>query len=523
MVNVWTTALTLGRPRPTWVSDELDGDRITAYGTYWDLYRSIPEAFTLVMRDDSGEEVSRRYIPSARTIIEATNNYLGKGLKWTAALDAGTPADATAVRDALNALFARERFRAKFASLKRWCLVKGDALLHVTADTAKAEGKRIRITEVSPETYFPIVDAVDPERVVGCYLVQPMLNAKDEQIVSRLFYRRILTVDDSTQYAGTPIGQVFMQLAFFEPDKWDDRIDDGEIKEVAVPPEYKTEEMAPVLEGTSLPAEISALPVYHFRNNYTGSEPFGVSELQGLESLITGINQTMTDEELALVLEGIGVYWTDSGTPVDENGDEVDWAIAPAAVLELTAGSKFGRVQGVTSVQPFQDHKGALHDSMLESSGTPGVATGRVDVQAAQSGIALEIQFRPLTSKNSEKEEEFVGVLNQFLYDLVTGFFPAYEGISPGSPDNPVVFEASFGPALPVNRQEILTGILSMKTAGVIDSGSARTMMTNQLGIEFPADVATALLKEQSDILDATGSRLDAAVTDGTDTGTAVE
>lgn len=506
-VNVYTTAVRLGRPRPTWVTDILDADRVQAYQTYWDLYRNLAEALAVVMRDDSGEEISRRYIPSARTIIEATNSYLGRNLTWTAETDKGQTADQLTVMGALDSLFAREKFRAKFSSLKRWMLVRGDAMFHITADPLKAEGTRISITEISPETYFPIPHPIDTERVIGCYIVQPM-EVDDENIVSRLLYRRILTDEDVATY-GKPLGSIVMQLTFWEPDGWDDRDTDEDLKPVEVPPMYNNEAMAPLLEGTILPAPISQIPVYHFRNNYAASEPFGVSELQGIETLIAGVSQTYTDEEIALVLQGIGVYYTDSGAPQDDNGDEVDWVIAPAAVLELQPGTTFGRVQGVSSVQPFQDHKNSLKDEMWESTGTPGVAIGKIEVAAAQSGIALEIKFRPLLAKNAEKEEELRGVLNQMLWDLVNGFLPAYEGISPGAPDNPVVIKAHFDDPLPLNRKDVLAEIIEMVTAKIIDTETARIMLAEKLGMKFPAGVLAAVVAEQQSLLDPMGGRID--------------
>ncbi len=515
MVNVYTTALRLGRPRPSWVPNTFDQDRVTAYQTYWDMYRNIEDTFVLVMRDDTGDEISRRYVPSARKLIEATNSYLGKGLRFDPVPDRGQATDVDQVMALLNATLEREKFLAKFASLKRWMLVRGDAVLHVTADPLKPATRRVSITEISPESYFPIFDSVEPSRVVGCYLVQPMVS-DDEDIVSRLMYRKITNEEDSAKY-GFPIGSIVMQLTFWEPEGWDDRETDEDLAQVDVPVEYRTEAMAPLLEGTILPAEITAIPVYHFRNNYAGSEPYGVSELQGLETLITGVNQTLTDEELALVLQGIGVYWTDSGAPRDEDGEETDWVIAPAAVMELEKDAKFGRVQGVTSVTPFRDHSNAMSDEMMESSGTPAVAIGRIDTQTAESGIALEIQFRPITAKNSEKETELLGVLNQMVFDLVTGWFPAYEQVSPGSPDNPVVVQASFESPLPINREKFLKEIIDMLTAKIVSIAWAQQEISRKLGYNFPASMLADLMAENQQLLDPTGGRIDEEAGDGSD------
>ena len=60
---------------------------------------------------------------------------------------------------------AREEVDIKFLSSKRWTLIKGDSLLHIAADPLKAEGTRIRITEIEADQYFPIYDPADGERV----------------------------------------------------------------------------------------------------------------------------------------------------------------------------------------------------------------------------------------------------------------------------------------------------------------------------------------------------------------------
>lgn len=504
MVNVWTTALTLQRPRPNWVPNIMDADRVTAYQTYWDLYRNLPEAYAVVLRDDAGQEISRRYIPGARQIVEATNNYLGRDLKWV--VDQSSSAGA-ALQTELDKLFKREKFRAKFGSLKRWSLVRGDGLFHITADPSKVPGSRISIHEISPERYFPIWDPTDSERVIGCYLVEPM-ELDGESIVSRLHYQKVLTPEDSAAFNGAPVGSVFTQLTFWEPDGWDDRESDEDLAQVDTPDIYAIEPLAEVLQGKALPPAITAIPVYHFRNNFSATEPFGVSELQGLESLITGLSQTMTDEEIALALQSLGVYWTDSGAPVDDDGNDVPWIIAPASVLELETGKKFGRVEGITDVTPYQDHKAALKGEIREASGTPAVAVGQVEVVA--SGISLEIQFRPMTAKNSEKEEEFRGVLDQMLYDLVNGWLPAYEQIALSTPEQPVLVSSKFGDPLPVDRKAVLEEIGLLVLNKIIDSETARLMLTERLGMTFPAGVGNAVLTEQQALLDLTGSRIDA-------------
>ena len=62
-----------------------------------------------------------------------------------------------------------------------------------------------------------------------------------------------------------------------------------------------------------------------------------------------------------------------------------------------------------------------------ESSGTPEIAIGRVDVAVAESGISLQLQMMPLLASNAELELEIITVLDQMHFDITTQWLPAYE------------------------------------------------------------------------------------------------
>lgn len=506
----YATALALNHAAPTYVPDQDDKDRVQAYQTYEDIYWNVPEAFAVILRDPDGEEVSRRYVPGARTIIEGTNRYLAKNPQWVGTIPADvtlSPEDQTATMQMLQALFKREEFGSKFMSMKRWMLIRGDAILHVSADPSKEEGKRLRITELSAESYFPIMDRVDPERRVGCYLVTIVRDDDDEEIVQRIEYRRIMNADESSEF-GTPVGGIFYRIGYFESEGWDDRwpLTDQDLEPVNPPSWAAPAEGQPdPLAGYPLPAEITAIPVYHFRNRATGGKVFGVSELQGVETLLGGQTQVVTDQDVAVALQGIGVYWTDSGKPRDENGDETDWVISPATMLELTAGSRVGRVDGANDINSMLAHTEALGTHAREATGTPDVAVGRVDVKVAESGIALAIQFAPITAKNAESEEEVGTKLDQMVYDLLNMWLPAYEGWSP----NGLVVTVHFDDPLPVNREAIVKEVSDLVTAKVISKRFAAQVVKDKLGYDIvPEDMVAEVAAEDAAALDAAAARM---------------
>lgn len=513
-VSPYQTAVTLGRPAPNFTPNKNDIDRVRAYYTYSDIYTNVPEAFAALLRSEDDPK-SRRYIPTARAIVEATNRFLGQGLEWAATIPADvtlSDEDRDIQMDNLDKLFTREEFTAKFLALKRWMLIKGDGLLHISADPLKAEGTRIRITEIMPEQYFPIFDAIDSERVIGCYLVT-ILENEGVSVAQRVEYRRILNQDMATEFGG-PIGSVYFRLSFWEIDGWDDRLPlkEEDLKESDFPGWLTpTEGTDAQMLGGVLPAQITSIPVYHFRNRRKGVEPFGVSELQGIETVLAGVIQNATDEDQAVALMGIGLYTTDSGRPRDEQGLEVEWEIAPASVIELVQGGKFDKVDGVGTVQPILDHIGMLKGETREVTGTPDVALGQVDVAVAQSGIALAIQMSPVTGKNAETEVELKAKLDQFLFDILNGWLPAYEG----QPVTGLVVTAVFGDPLPVNRKEVIDEIKALTDAGIIDAEFAREYLTEKLGFQFPADMGARIAAAQQANLDAAGARMDAALATG--------
>jgi len=514
-VSPYQTALALARPAPDYTPAPEDSARVQAYWTYADIYTNVSDAFAAILRE--GDDMkSRRYIPVARSIIEATNRFLAQGLEWVAAIppdvtisDEDRDAQMTAVQD----LFQREEFMAKFMAMKRWMLIKGDALLQISADPLKPQGTRIRITEVTPEQYFPIFDAVDTDRVIGCYIVTQLVHGKDPVVAQRMEYRRLLNQDMATEFGG-PIGGVFAKIGYYEKDKWDDRSPLTAESLVPIdPPEWMPEIDPLLLAGGVLPADITAIPIYHFRNRRHGTEPFGLSELQGIETVLAGVIQNATDEDMAVALMGIGLYTTDSGRPRDDDGVEVEWSISPASVVELEDGKQFNKVDGVTTVQPIQDHIELLKAEARETTATPDVAVGKVDVAAAESGVALAIQMFPITAKNAETEVEISAKLDQLLYDLVNGWMPAYEG----TPVTGLIVTSMFGDPLPPNRKETIDELVALAGAGIIDAEFAREFLTAKLGFKFPADMQARMDAAAAKALDEVGGRLGAAAGDGTD------
>lgn len=478
----YSTIRNLVGPLPTWIPDQLDQERIMSYQIYEQIYWGVPETFKLVAR---GAEDKPIYIPTGRTIVDTTHRYTGTGFDIAVDLRSGGEAsasqDAQALTLAMDDLFTRERFRSKMNGNKRYGLIRGDWCWHIVGDDEKAPGTRISIYPLDPASYFPIWDDDDLDRIVGCHIIDTVTDEESgDQLIKRLTYRK------------TETGTITSEEALFEVDDW------------GGPESTPVRIIRPL---TELPPSITALPVYHIKNFEEPANPFGSSELRGLERIISAVNQTISDEELTLALEGLGLYATDAPPPQDKEGNETNWVLGPGRVVEHPAGSKFARVNGVGSVQPSQDHIKFLLSQMHEAAALSDVARGRVDVSVAESGISLMLQMAPMLAKVEEKDQLLVDTHDQMWFDLVRGWFPAYEQTHFG---DDVRVKTTLGEKLPQDRKAKFQELNDMLDKKVISVQFYRAEAA-KLGYSFPdnmdEEIAEAAARNAA-LLDPFGSRM---------------
>lgn len=468
----YSTAVDLFGTKPSWIPDELDILRIQSYQTYEQIYWNVPDVFKVSLRGTNELPI---YIPSGRTIVDTTNRYTSPKF-GVATMDSvsGTPnAQSQAALIALTTFMRRERFRSKFNGNKRYGLIRGDSIWHVTADPAKAEGFRLSITALDPGMFFPIPDENDVDRIVGVHLVE-QVETSDGPRIRRLTYRKIPKPDGTNT--------ITVEDGIFELDKWGG----PDARAVTV--------LKPL---TPLPDQIRSIPVYHTKNFEEPGNPFGSSELRGLERIMSAVNQTVSDEDLALALEGIGMYATDSSRPVDPDTKKpVPWQLGPGRVVHYD-GERFDRVNGVSNLgDTYGAHYVRLWEALKQASSTPDIAIGSVDVQIAQSGIALSLQLGPMLAKAGERDELILDTHNQLFFDLLNMWFPAYEQMT----FEGVSVDCVTGDAVPVDRAARFAELNDMLDRGVIDTQYYRDEAA-KLGYVFPeglADRATAEFNQRN-------------------------
>lgn len=470
--------------------------RLQAYDFYDNAYLNRPQGFTLTLRGDDDEEQVAITLPSPKKHIEAVNRFLAVEFDYALESFSQDPnaeapplntASSLQLKLAIERLFRREKIHSKFAMNKRWGLVRGDAIWHITADDTKLPGERISVHTVDPRCYFPIEDAFDPNRISGVYLVDTVQDprAKDDKTKRVARVQKYVRIQDNN---GFYTGVVTTELALYEIGKWDEReLKPADLKRVQVlrPP-------------TPLPTGITQIPVYHWKNKLINdTDKFGNSEIAGVEVLFNAMNQSITDEDLTLVMQGLGMYWTNSGPPRDATtGEDTNYTIGPRQVIEVGEGQTFGRVTGVSSVAPFLEHIRFLDESVGSGNGVSDVATGRVEVAVAESGISLMLQLMPLLAANREKELELIGTHDQMLYDIVRFWFPAYEQLNVVD----AIATTSIGDAMPVNREQKINEVVGLvsNVPALITLQMAVDKLT-ELGWKYPdGDPVQALMDDSA-------------------------
>ena len=478
----------LGKPPAWWPAEEQH--RIQSYEKYDQMYWNDPTQYAIRVLENE----QPLYVPNARIIVDTTSQWLMKGLQIAPATHgpvepksaedlekeaAGRPDERTMSPDqrALENFLKRERFLSKFHVNKQAGVTRGDSAFHITADPEKPEGSRISIDTLHPGQVFKVWDDDDPDKIVRIHIATLWLDPKDDiEKVRKLTYSRGPLNADPDEEGDT---RIWREEAIYEIE--------GEKGPWYGPVPTKVKQ---ILEPEPLDAKITQFPVYWFDNINWESQDYGSSEIRGLEFLEWAVSQGATDTQMALALQGLGVYATDGGRPVDDKGNESDWEVWPGGVMEVPAGAYFRRVEGVGSIQPMMDQLKYLESKMYGAAGMTDVALGQVDVQVAQSGIALAIKFMPTLARIEPRDIGHTELLQQMWFDLRT-WFEVYDRKAM-IPEVDVLIDKQ---KLPINRTDLLNELNNMYDRKIISRKFYREKMA-ELGYIIPADMDKDILAE---------------------------
>lgn len=498
------------------IFDVEDKVRSAVYDLYEDLYLNAAATLRVNLR---GDDQTPMLVPSARKIVETTGRFLAKNPQYLieAQGDVGT---AQSLDMWWSDFWKREGMHGKLTRNKRWGLIRGDAYLYVYSRPEKAPGRRLSVAEVDPRQVFEIENPDDPMDITGVHMVEQIQDFREpdkpaKKLVQRRTFKRVF------DEFGTPSG-VTSELGFYELGKWDDRsVKAREIlAKVANAERDEPEEL--------LPYPITQLPLYKWSVRCMENSTWGMSILAGIETLMYGLNQGLSDEDATLVFQGLGMYVTNAPPPLDPTTQQVtDWNIGPKQIIEIGIDQKFERVTGVSDVSPMQAHMEFISDKGIsEGAGIPQVAVGRVDVAIAESGISLQLQLMPLLASNAEIEVEMLTTYDQFFYDITTMWLPAYEEET--FPNADVMAEMSvvcvFDDPMPKNRDAKVQEVVLLDTSGLILKsmvvGELRDLgykypTTDAAGNELTDDDIAAMLLDQTAAVNAALDPFSAALAGG--------
>lgn len=454
------------------VVDPMDSLRVKCYHMYDDFYYNRPETFQVTIRGDSDTEI---YLPSTKKIVDSTARFLAVDFDFTV-----KGGDSNAVETYLRNLFKREEIQKKFIRSKKSGLIRGDSIWYITADDRKPAGQRISINTLHPSCYFTIVDPNDDSRVIGCHLVDLVPDPREMKSPRP---DRTKMVARRQTYRKEPDGTISTEAMTFEIGFWDDRnLYPDELKPVSI-----------IWQKRSLPQRITQIPVYHIPNNEPDGSSWGMSQVSGVEYIINALNQSVTYEDLSLVLQGLGVYVTTSAPPKNSDGSTGSYKLHPGNVVEMGQGDTFDRVTGVNSVQPFLDHLAYLDNWMMQGAGLPDMAAGQIDVSVAQSGIALALKMGPIIAENSDKQLSIGGKWDQMAYDLIHMWIPTYDGLNSPATE----FTSVFGDPMPINRDTYVQELINLYTAGLLLVDEVRQKLES-IGYPYSKGLVDKLLEESA-------------------------
>ncbi len=492
---------------PAWINDEQEAKRVASYQLYEDIYWTVPDTFKLIQRGSDADPI---YIPSGRIIVETLHRYMANHMRLVVDPEFGDDNQKLLATQVMTDFVRRERVYSKFTSNKRYGIMRGDWAFHLYADPDRPEGSRISFFTIDPGSLFPIYNEDNLDEIVGWHIVEQFLAEDGKPYIKRLTYRKETGV-------GGP-SSITVEDAVFEVDAWGGpmMVEEKRVRQLRPP--------------TTLPQPIDQLPIYHIPNFDEPGNLWGSSELRGIERIMASVNQSISDEELILAMEGLGCYSTDAAPPIDEEtGEDIPWNLGPGRVVEVPAGSFFNRVSGVHSVIPYQDHLKYLDNSLDLSMGMTAAAKGRTSVDVAESGVALLIELGPMLSRVEEKEQVVTDKVTNMTFDLAK-WFVAYEGTAFNSLMEVTRWSPVYGDKIPVNKPKQVEQVIKMATTTppILPLNHAWNAL-RKIGIELASneELLQATLEQQAALAgaeaDAVASRINGELEEVDETLSEVE
>src|ERR1700744_6172519 len=292
------------------------------------------------------------YSPNPRIVVDTISHYLMKGLT----VKVEDPDKNKQENNDLCDFLDREMFYPRFHTAKHGGCIHGDFVFHLTADPGKPAGKRVSLSSVHPGKVVRKFEDDDGEKITEAWICEPYVDPNNKAVAleRRLHYWYV--EGDTKTKSDAPEEPVPPDLELAQA---------GEMRYVWSEEEIlvnnntlwedEEEVYQTLLAPEQLPDEINHIPIFWFKNIPMDGQPFGSSDLRGLERVFRGVSQQVTDLNVAMALDGLGRYTTDAPPPSNPDGSDGTWTIEPGQVQQVPNGNFFKRVEGVGSVKPMLD------------------------------------------------------------------------------------------------------------------------------------------------------------------------
>lgn len=383
----------------------------------------------------------------------------------------------------------RENFLLSMMSAERDCVALGDAVWVLRWD-----GSRPRVSRIDPGFYFPVLD----DSLHGDPFPRKVHLAWEFEEDGRRKLRRITYEMVPTGAVKYPWNEgVSHEECVMSDLVWDltdmtrvDALSDSR----AIPRVDNSGR-----EIVRYPLGIDFIPVVHMPNAATG-EHFGESSLSRVVQVLDDLAAADTDATAAsgttgtpmLVMKGAG------GSAFGRN----EYRVEPGFVFTVGEQGDVRAIDTSAQLQEMRERVRDLQRRVARSARVPEVALGGWGSDLALSGVALQIQYGPLS--NAVRE---LRLARRSKYALLFKFVQRMAMLG-GRKELPVFATLAFGEFMPKDVSGIVDWVSRAVEGGVLSVGSAVDVLRSS-GVSVAADEAALLRSVDFDgavrLGDATG------------------
>lgn len=403
--------------------------RLTAYRKFWLFYLGKHWSY---FRDEGDPTITINY---SRRIVDIVNNFTFKrGFKSTIPDDPSTPTneqeDREFVRNMLEETWRRNQRDLWSIESSQMGSVTGDVFCRAAWEPADPlEDPYARIDVIPSHLCFPEFGGphgVDRKKLIRLLILSPVYRELKTGPVSGPF----VMVRTKTR----PAFQLDIHGEQWKAAVYDPRT--GDLKEKSTVQRFINK------EEVSRPEEnvLGEIPVVHISNYPLAGEFYGLSDLVDAVELNRELNEKITD------ISDIINYHA-SPVTVLIGAKLKDLKKGANRVWGLPEGADVKNLELTGELEAAVNHWKMLKESLLEMTGVPEIAMGKVQTTNDVTGVALQIQYMPMMEKRNIKTLTYghgIRLLNRLIMKITalkdSSFGAKFDKLGGNKYRNDVVF-----------------------------------------------------------------------------------